>query len=415
MSHTVIKCANFNMNITFEYSALSNIMTFLAFQVYKERLYFYNDPNEYEKGEDEKVVSANDKNLQGVDGEEIIEKNPKYLPKQMFFSSKNMRDFLYYQSFNLDNALKESKITLKKVTIRKQIENFENNDYLMKKKEIQEKKENKNQPNRQLKKIDFGSDGFYIDRDYKNFFNINNIECVELINVNFSNVKIPDLRDYEGETIINLINNSESENKNIKVNDYGDFHYPNYNIDMKTLNGILFKNHGFEDFGSMFKYYLYRIGPQSKEEKEVNNDILEKKKIIEDYFKKYKDVFKKFKDNKIELTIIINNLKELKEFYLVCVFLEILETQKYFIKENLKYNNKNNEILLPNKNVIEERFGSFFYKEKNEFEDEVYSEINYYYISKKEEEIMKSEKKYVQVQNDYKIYYHLNFENIFKK
>ena len=228
-------------------------------------------------------------------------------------------------------------------------------------------------------------------------------------------MKIPDLRDYEGETIINLINNSESENKNIKVNDYGDFHYPNYNIDMKTLNGILFKNHGFEDFGSMFKYYLYRIGPQFKEEKEVNNDILEKKKIIEDYFKKYKDVFKKFKDNKIELTIIINNLKELKEFYLVCVFLEILETQKYFIKENLKYNNKNNEILLPNKNVIEERFGSFFYKEKNEFEDEVYSEINYYYISKKEEEIMKSEKKYVQVQKDYKIYYHLNFENIFKK
>ena len=129
----LIKCEKFNKHITFEYSALSNIMTFLAFQVYKDNLYFYNDPNEYEKGENE-VSSKNDKNLQGVDEDEIFEKNSKYLPKQMFFGKKSVRDYLYYQSFNLKDYLINSKITLKKVTIRKQIENFENNDYLMKKK-----------------------------------------------------------------------------------------------------------------------------------------------------------------------------------------------------------------------------------------------------------------------------------------
>jgi len=92
-------------------------------------------------------------------------------------------------------------------------------------------------------------------------------------------VKIPDLRDYEGETIINLINNSEFGTKNINENKYGEFHYPNYNIDMKTLNGILFKNYGFEDLCSMFKYYLYKIERQSEFVKEVSNDVIDKKKL----------------------------------------------------------------------------------------------------------------------------------------
>ena len=219
----LIKCGNYNKNITFEYSALSNIMTFLAYKVYIENLDLYNDPNDIEKGED-KVISREEKNLQGIDEEEIFERNPKYLPKQMFFGYKSLRDYLYYQSFDLKEYLKDSKITLKNVTIRKQIENFENQEYLMKKKELVNNNDNNKKgssnptPNRQLKKIDFGSDGFYIDRDYKNFFNKNEIKCVELVKVNFSNVKIPDLRDYEGETIINLINHSEFETKNINEN-----------------------------------------------------------------------------------------------------------------------------------------------------------------------------------------------------
>ena len=410
----LIKCENFNKNITFEYSALSNIMTFLAYKVYIKNLDLYNDPNDIEKGED-KSKTKDEKNIQGIDEDEIYEKNPKYLPKQMFFGYKSIRDYLYYQSFDLKEYLQNSKITLKNVTIRKQIENFENQEYLMKKKELDNKKENKNPTaNRQLRKIDFGSDGFYIDRDYKNFFNINEIKCVELLNVNFSNVKIPDLKDYEGETIINLINNNKYENENIKENKYGDFHFPNYRIDMKTLNGILFKNHGFEDFSSMFKYYIYRIEPQSDSVKEVSNDAIEKKRIIKDYFYKYLDVFKKFQLNVEELTVTINNMKELKEFYLVCGFLEILGNKNYLINEILKFNNKEITIELPDKKEIEKRFGSYFYMEKNEFDKEVYSEINYYYISEKEKEIIKTQKKeekYVQVLN-YTIYYDLKFENI---
>jgi hypothetical protein len=329
----------------------------------------------------------------------------------MFFGSKSVRDYLYYQSFNLKDHFKDSKITLKNVTIRKQIENFENQDYLMKKRDIDNNKESKNPaPNRQLRKIDFGSDGFYIDRDYKNFFSINEIKCVELVNVNFSNVKIPDLKNYEGETIINLISRNQYEKKYIEVNGYEEFHYPNYSIDMKTLNGILFKNHGFEDFCSMFKYYLYKIEPQSESPKEVSIEAIEKKKTIKDYFNKYKDVFDKFKDNVKELTVIINNLKELKEFYLVYSFLEIFE-KKYFINETLKCSNKEETFELPDKNKIEEIFGNFFYKEKNELENEMYSEINYYYISEREKELMEQKEKYVQV-NDKKIYYDLKFEKI---
>jgi len=50
------------------------------------------------------------------------------------------------------------------VTIRKQIENFQNQEYLMKKKELVNNNDNNKKgtsnptPNRQLKKIDFGSD-----------------------------------------------------------------------------------------------------------------------------------------------------------------------------------------------------------------------------------------------------------------
>lgn len=411
----IIKCKNFNKNITFEYSALSNIMTFLAFEVYRGNVSFYNDPNEYEKGEN-KVTDQSDKNLQGVEEDSGIESNPKYLPKQIFFSSKSMRDYLYYQSFDLKNAFQDSKITLKKVTIRKQIENFENNDFLMKKREELDKKENKNNiANRQLRKIDFGSDGFYIDRDYKNFFSINKIKCVELVNVNFSNVKIPDLKKYEGETIINLIDNSEFEKANIKDNEYEQFHFPNYSIDMKTINGILFKNNGFEDFGSMFKHYLYKIEAQTVYSREVSSeDIIENKRSIESYFIKFKNIFDTFDKNEMKLTIIINNLKELKEFYLVCCFLEILGNKNYYIKEIFIIKKKENFVELPDKKIIENKFGRFFLKEKDEYEKEVFSEINYYYISEKEEEMIKTkeqDKKYVQVIN-YKIYYDLRFGNI---
>ena len=70
----------------------------------------------------------------------------------------------------------------------------------------------------------------------------------------------------------------------------------------------------------------------------------------------------------------------------------------------MKCNNKETQIKLPDKKLIEERFGSYFYKEKNEFEKEVYSEINYYYISEGEKEIMKQLEKYVKV-IDNQIYY----------
>ena len=108
------------------------------------------------------------------------------------------------------------------------------------------------------------------------------------------------------------------------------------------------------------------------------------------------------------MTVIINNLNELKEFTLICGFLEILRDKNYLINETLKSNNKETFFILPDKNEMKKRFGSFFYKEKNEFEKEVYSEINYYYISEKEKEIIKE--KCFKV-FDYTIYCDFKFDN----
>ena len=441
----LIKSPKFNGNITFELCALSNIMTFLAYRVYVKDLNFYNDPNEEEdddyKGvptireitndnnnkeiireikddKDEKVVKKEEKNIQGeYTRDENYEKNPKFLIKQMFFSSKKMRDYLYYQSFNL-GCLKDSVITLKNLTIKKQTENFDNQNYLMKKKVIEEKKnDNKDLKsytnNNQLKKIDFGSDGFYIDRDYKNFFSENEIKEVVLINVTFSNIKDNILKDMEGETIINLIGVNKYEQESIEINKYKNIHFPNYKIDVKTLNKILFKNYGFEEFGIMFKYYIYKISQQKKESyNEVSLDTIEKKKTIYDYFKKFLEVFDYFKKNIKELTIIINNIKELKDFYFIFTLLKILSNNKNWVNEKLKSNGKDFKMELPDQEKIEKVFGAYFLKEKDEYEKEVYSKINYYYISDEENNMLINKKLEA---NGYKFKLEFNFDNIYNQ
>ena len=400
----LIKKDKFNRNLTFELSSLSSILTYLANQVYLKNQDFYKDPNEEERGDD--AVFLDDP--KGVNNEaDIIKGNPTYLPRHIFFSSKKKRDFIYTKAFNLD-CLKGSMITLKNLTIKKLTENFDNQNYLLIKKNKSAKSYTDNYD---LRKIDFGSDGFFINRDYKNFFSENNIGTVELINVIFSNFKDNNSKEFEEEAIINLISNNENEEESIEQNKYKKTYFPNYRIDVKTLNGILYRNFFFEDIGIMFKYFMYIIEPQNQNGKRnmISNDSYEKKKALSEYFKKFNEIFDCFKNNIKKLTIIINNVKELKEFYCtLCVLRVLIKDDWIMEKVCVQGSKKNFDILLPNKKCIEKEIGNYFIKDKNEEEVDCYSEMDYYYSSFEEKKMVKD--KEINIQG-YQFYLDLKFED----
>ena len=386
----LIKNQNFNKNIIFELSALSCFMTFLAYREYCKDQNEYYDPNDEEDG----VDYIKDKIKGKINEKDLIKDIGIHLPKHIFFTSKKKRDSIYPKAFDKVFEI-ESKITIKNSTIKKQTENFDNQNYLNFKK-------NKNSrgksytDNNDLKKIDFGSDSFSIDRDFKNLFSINRIELVELRNVVFSNYKDNGLKDIEGETITNLISINSFEENSIKNHILNEVYYPNYNIDVKTLNGILYRNYLFEDISIMFKYFMYKI-EDPKESKKIYNvpsEVFEKKNTLMEYFQKFKDLFECFHNNIKKLTIIINNIKELKEFCCTLGVLKVLVYKK-MVEEQLTFQgNKNNfnVIKLPSKKDMEFEIGAFFLKEKNEDEKDCYSELNYYYTSEEEEIILRNKK-----------------------
>ena len=396
----IITSPNFNKNITFELGALSNIMTYLACQKYVEAQNLYYNPNEEENGDNN--VKSNIENYKTIKSEEIINKNPKILPKKLYFSGKKYRDFLCYESFNI-SYLKGKIITIKNATIKKQTENFENLNYLKIIDEKKENNENKNKnetKNNELKKIDFGSDGFYIERDFKLFFSENEIETVILNNINFSSCK-DNIKKIETETIINLLSDEEYEKKNIEENEYKKTSFPNYKIDVKTLNGILFNNFLFEDFGIMLKYYSHRIRINEKPENDFKDtsENIERKVSMNHYFNTFKKIFQCFIDNDIGLTVIINNLKELKDFYMIFSFYKQLVEGKSVKEDNLKYEGRLETVQLPSQEEIKDKFNKFFIMEKDENGEDKYSKINYYYFTKEEEDMIKDKKIKINVDN----------------
>ena len=397
----LIQNKNFNNNITFEFNALQNIMTFLATKEYSKDPKFYRksdeDEEEEEEEDDDKEDETEDKKMEKQ--KHNIKTEYRQLPIRLYFDSKEKRDIIY-KAFNL-NSLKDKTITLKNMKIKAQIENFENlND--LKKIESNE-----------LKKIEFGSDGFYIDLDYKFFFSENQIRNVELINVSFSNYKdnTPQLKKIQEETIINLISQNKYEKDLLNGNN---IHFPNYKIDMKTLNEILYKNYLFEDVGVMFKYFLYKIDEQYRErEREVNPDIIEKKLLLSDYFKNFSKIFENFNKNIQKLTIVINNIREIKELYITFCVLRILNERNNFINEALINRANKNKITvpLPDKKILEKNIGKYFIKEEIEKDKECYSEINCYYSSPEEIEML--EKKVVKI-NNYEFYIENKIDNYFE-
>ena len=369
----LIECENFNKNLIFEMNALSSIMTYLAYKTYVKDQKKYNDPNEEEDGLDD----IKENQPQGQDFQTIFEEDVKYLPKYIFLGSKKFRDYLCSESFKLDLNLTEP-ITIKNTTIKKSYENYENQNYLLYKIQQKKNKDNKKPEtkiyttNKELRKMDFGSDGFYIERDYKYFFYENGLKTIKLENVGFSNFRDNNIEgkyNREFETINNLIG------KNLfgeSIKKYEKMTYPNYIMDMKTFNGIFCVNYGYENVAEFFKHYLYKT---SKED--------EKESMFSD-IKYIKSTINRFENNIKKLTIIINNIKEQKEFYCLVVLLNFLINP---LNNDLKSSKS-----IPDRKLLDKKLCNYFMMEKNENDTKVYSEIDYYNISEEEEEMAKNKK-----------------------
>ena len=368
----LIECEKFNKNLIFEMNALSSIMTYLAYIKYVQDQKFYNDPNSEEDGQDD----IKENQPKGQDVQILFEEDAKYLPRYIFLSSKKFRDYLCSQSFKLNLNL-VGPITIKNTTIKKCYENYENQNYLVY--QIQKDKyKGKAKPegkvyttNKELRKMDFGSDGFYIERDYKYFFFENQIKVVKLENVAFSNFRDNNIegknnRDFE--TINNLIGKNKYGNS-IKKYENNKFKYPNYVMDMKTFNGIFCVNYGYENVTEFFKHYFYKAHKDEYKEA-MYYDI-----------KSIKKTFDNFINNNIELYVIINTIKEQKEFYCLSVLLNYIMSKEFI-------NDPNDAKGIPEIKGLEKKLINYFTTEKNENEDKVYSDMNYYNISEGEEKMV---------------------------
>ena len=375
----LMQCIKFNKNLSFDMNALEMIMTFLIYKEYNKKIYIYSDPNIEESGKDimsEEIINKiNNDNLISNNSEKLT-----HVTKKIFFSTKIYRDYLINKSFEL-SSLENSKITIINAMIKKQSENYENQNYL-----ISKKQGKKNIPNNELKKLEKGNNYINIDKDYKQFFSINKISTVTLKNVEFSHFMNNLIKDLEKETIINLVSFTDEEKKIISDNAFHPPLIPNYRMDMKTLNGILFKNYLFEDIGSMFRYFVLKI------EQNAGNDMADKKATLSDYFFNYKKIFISFKENIKELTFIINNVFELKELFCILSVFKVILVAKNWIKESLVINNHRKVVLLPNKKIIEKEIGCYFLQDKNEEKNDIYSEFNYYFTSPGEENMFKDKK-----------------------
>ena len=369
----LMECENFNKNLIFEMNALSSIMTYLAYKTYVKDQKRYNDPNEEEDGLDD--IKKN--RPQGQDFQMLFEEDVKYLPKYIFLGSKKFRDLLCSESFKLDLNLREP-ITIKNTTIKKSYENYENQNYILYKIQQKKNKDNKRPEtkvyttNKELRKMDFGSDGFYIERDYKYFFYENGITTVKLENVGFSNFRdnnIEGKNNREFETINNLIGKNAFGDS---IKKYDKMTYPQYIMDMKTFNGIFCVNYGYENVAEFFKHYMYKTSKDDEKEA-MYSDI-----------KYIKLTLERFEKNIKKLCIIINNIKEQKEFYCLVVLLNFL------------INPQNNDVKssksIPDKKVLEKKLCNYFTMEKNENDTKMYSELDYYSTSQEEETMIKTKK-----------------------
>ena len=392
----LIQCNNFNNNLSFNKNALPMIMTFLVCRKYYPKKDIYSNPDIDECGQDILDTEILKQINQDKDNKNTNDNNNKLtsVSKKIFFSTKILRDYAMNESFYI-NFPENSNISIVDALIKKQSENYENQNYLTSKKQGKKKVKNN-----EIKKLDTGNNYIETDIDFKTFFSINNINTVTLIKVELSHYTNNLIKDIEGDTILNLISFNEEEKNIISQNNFAQPSIPNYRIDMKTLNGFLFKNYLFEDIAAMFRFIMFNKGNDSSS--------FEKKTILKEFFVNYQKIFKTFKENNKKITFILNKVGELKELFCILTVAKVISDKKNWIKEEFNIHHKKKEIELPNKQNIEKEIGKYFLKDKNEDERDAYSEFNYYYKCYGEEKMLRD--KNIKI-NDYVYYIDCQFDD----
>ena len=158
---------------------------------------------------------------------------------------------------------------------------------------------------------------------------------------------------------------------------------------------------------------MYKVDPPNIDYTQVysiSSDVYDKKKSLNYYFLTFKKIFETIKKNIKPFTVVINTIKELKEFYCTMCLLKVLmkewKKEKFFV-DNRK--DKTIEIEMPDKTAIEEEIKKYFLQEKNEEEKNVYAEMNYYYTSNGERDMIKN--KMIKIDGYvYNIQCNVNFE-----
>ena len=319
----LIEHKNIGKNLYFEMKALPIIMTYLAAKRYYE----------IEKIK-EKFSIPTDFNFKSVD------KRREFIVKIKGLENKG--------------------IIIKNNHIKNKLDNFYYMSLLSKKELFR------------IQKSDYGNELFDIDKDYKTFFEVNNINTIILKNsmlTNFNNSKIKDEKN--NLTIINLMQDSNK----------------NYKIDIKTLNEILYKNINIDDFTHLF--YIYNDIIEINDKKELNSEEYSNLGLFKNFNDNLKSIFKEVPQFSNEsLTIMFNNIKERKEFFCLLMYLREINKDGNTEEINFKYRERPIKFIFSDKeHIIKKKLDKYFLKEMNEEKKEKYSVFNYYYTSKEEIEL----------------------------
>ena len=279
--------------ICFEMNALPNLINFLLAEQYNR-----------------------DKN---IDEKEI---------KQYYPTTKKNNDELemhreeHFNKIEKIENLKNKKIILKRNNIRNYLENFY---YIMKLNEFKIfEKEDKHRKD----VSDHGKEMAYLDKDYKEFFEKNEIKEITIENCLFTNLDKIYFRSEQLKVKI------ENENRSTILNFIDE--NMKYRIDMKTLKEILLKNNKIDDFAHLmkmsFRDFKYLLSPRDLFQG-LNNRITIVVNTIQEYKELYCLLFILYKKNEFFKDLKKEREKEKKE----------KEKQKQKQKQNKKQDQKQDE------------------------------------------------------------------------
>ena len=358
--------------ICFEMNALPVLMTFLMAENYNNIMKIEEDQKEI-KTYFPKIVPNND-------NQKDDKNDSNEYDRQKIIELKD-DNFI-----NLD-CLQNEKIILKRNNIRNKLENY----YYVRKanNNLDFEKEDKH-------KNDISSHGkeiAYLDEDYRAFFKINEIDEITIENCLFSNYEAKYFKAKDTKK------NIEKENNDTIYNFIHDREMK-YKIDMKTLKEIIFRNNSVDDFAYIMKFYTKKEdkdehndtentidegAKKSNDDKKNDDNIVKENKIMEENVINFIDVLcNLFNDLNGKITIIINNIIELKEFYCLLCFLD----------EKSKIDDQEPKSIKPKKSKNEKKWVKYkeltgeekISKKNNILDclDKVYERIKNYFVLEKD-------------------------------